>query len=385
MYQFKQNHHHDYETAEFDQEMDKALTDYHTNPYLSEICMQECSKQESKQVVTPSHDIPEPSTLRVSTMTAVCNIHVHVNLRIFYENVPFQEEGPQAETYPYIRTCQYASEPLRGHISEKKPKRSKAKTVKKNCFQNQATVIVVLSPDRAINLKIFRNGKIQMTGLKKDAEGEEASRTLIRYLQRIYQSHPSVMKPEPQEDMETSKPSEPSEPLSEPLPEPYVSDMSIVLINSDFSAKFRVRREVLYEVLFKMGIYVSYEPEIYPGVNSKFYWNRTAAERDGICRCEASCNGKGNGNGDGQCKKITIATFQSGNVIITGARNTQQTHDAYDFINGVFLKYYDKIARPLQTEVDAKLKQTVSVGQGNVRFSNIINYECYEQLKALDV
>ena len=374
MYQFKQNHHHDYETAEFDQEMDKVLTDFHQNPYMSEICMKECSA--AKQAVSPIHEIPIPSTLRVSTMTAVCNIHVHVDLRIFYENVPFREAGPQAETYPYIRTCQYASEPLRGHISEKKPKRSKAKVVKKNCFQNQATVIVVLSSERAINLKIFRNGKIQMTGLKKDEEGEMASRTLIKYLEQIYPSHPSVMKSEPQDSLTTSETS----------PKPYVSDMSIVLINSDFSAKFRVRREVLYEVLFKMGIYVSYEPEIYPGVNSKFYWNRTAAERDGICRCEASCNGKGDGNGDGRCKKITIATFQSGNVIITGARNTQQTHDAYEFINGVFLKYYDKIARPLAAaDGDAKPKPSTSVGKGMVHRSNIVNFECYEQLKALDV
>ena len=38
--------------------------------------------------------------------------------------------------------------------------------------------------------------------------------------------------------------------------------------------------------------------------------------------------------------KITIATFQSGSVIITGARNIEQVNDAYNFINSVFENYY---------------------------------------------
>ena len=47
---------------------------------------------------------------------------------------------------------------------------------------------------------------------------------------------------------------------------------------------------------------------------------------------ETHDNGKGSGCGDGQCKKVTIAVFKSGKVIITGGRNKEQINESYRFI-----------------------------------------------------
>tara|TARA_B100000470_G_C19585840_1_gene299912 strand:- start:412 stop:603 length:192 start_codon:yes stop_codon:yes gene_type:complete len=44
------------------------------------------------------------------------------------------------------------------------------------------------------------------------------------------------------------------------------------------------------------------------------------------------CNGKGDGNGDGDCKKVTIAVFKSGKIIITGGQNKGQLETSYRFI-----------------------------------------------------
>ena len=44
------------------------------------------------------------------------------------------------------------------------------------------------------------------------------------------------------------------------------------------------------------------------------------------------CNGKGDANGDGDCKKVTIAVFKSGKIIITGAQNKTQLETCYRFI-----------------------------------------------------
>ena len=55
--------------------------------------------------------------------------------------------------------------------------------------------------------------------------------------------------------------------------------------------------------------------------------------------------GKGNGKGDGQCKKVTISTFRSGSVIITGARTEQQIKDSYNFINYVFQTHYSDLKK----------------------------------------
>ena len=65
----------------------------------------------------------------------------------------------------------------------------------------------------------------------------------------------------------------------------------------------------------------------------------------GKCYCDIYCNGKGRGNGNGDCKKITISMFQSGSIIITGARNMDQINLSYKFINNILdqlLRCFDK-------------------------------------------
>ena len=56
-------------------------------------------------------------------------------------------------------------------------------------------------------------------------------------------------------------------------------------------------------------LFSKYEPCIYPGVDTKFYWNNLY-ENDGICHCAVKCAGKGYGNGEGDCKKVTIAALR---------------------------------------------------------------------------
>ena len=49
-------------------------------------------------------------------------------------------------------------------------------------FFNQATIIVKLDPLRKVNVKIFSNGKIQMTGVKNIRDGHEALELIINKL-----------------------------------------------------------------------------------------------------------------------------------------------------------------------------------------------------------
>ncbi len=86
-----------------------------------------------------------------------------------------------------------------------------------------------------------------------------------------------------------------------------------------------------YIEIIKAGYYSSFESCIYPGVNIKYYFNNT--QNNGICCCNRVCNGKGIGDSDGNCKKITIAVFKSGKIIITGAKTTDQLVISYNFIS----------------------------------------------------
>ncbi len=54
-----------------------------------------------------------------------------------------------------------------------------------------------------------------------------------------------------------------------------------------------------------------------------------------MCQCTKRCNGKGTGHGNGECKRITIAIFNSGKIIITGGKTLEQLTLSYKFINSI--------------------------------------------------
>ena len=53
------------------------------------------------------------------------------------------------------------------------------------------------------------------------------------------------------------------------------------------------------------------------------------------------------------CKKITISTFQSGNIIITGARTIEQINCCYNFIMNVLCKHMKLV---MKKEIQIKTK-----------------------------
>ena len=66
----------------------------------------------------------------------------------------------------------------------------------------------------------------------------------------------------------------------------------------------------------------------------KYYYN-SSYDGCGVCQCNNQCNGKGSGCGDGECKRITIAIFNSGKIIITGGKTMEQLTISYNFINSI--------------------------------------------------
>lgn len=136
-----------------------------------------------------------------------------------------------------------------------------------------------------------------------------------------------------------------------------LTNTKIELINSDFSTNFMINNTKLYKiVLNKYKIFASYEPNDYPGVKNKFYWNADNIKnnrKQGKCYCEHKCIKKGKKS---PCTQITIAVFQSGSVLITGAKNIQQIKDAYKYINEIFVENYTEI-KGIMTDEDKTKKQ----------------------------
>ncbi len=230
--------------------------------------------------------------LRVSTITAILKLSSLLDLEKIYYEVPISKT--------YIPFIEYgADNEPRGY--SKKLFTKKRKNKKKKIFYNQATIHVI-HDKKIMNVKLFNNGKIQITGLKKPTQGIDLINTLLDYFKDI--------------DM-----------IDNGL---HIVTHELVLINSDFSMGYEINRMRLHREIINSGMYSSFEPCIYPGVNIKYYVN--TGNCNGICQCSKMCDGKGKANGDGDCKKVTIAVFKSGKIIITGAQNYKQLETSHQFI-----------------------------------------------------
>jgi TATA-box binding protein (TBP) (component of TFIID and TFIIIB) len=186
-------------------------------------------------------------------------------------------------------------------------------------FYNQSTLVLRRpfgSGWKEVNMKLFGSGGIQMTGISSLEFAIEAVQWLLSVIKRL-----------------------PKNPFVTTEKEPSVTKATISMINTDYSLNYDVQQENLNRILMdEYGIFSMLEKTIYQGVNAKFFYN-TANKKAGVCSCTGFCKGQGTGEGVGQCKRITMSIFRTGNIIITGGRNMKQIEMAYDFLNEVFRKH----------------------------------------------
>jgi len=231
--------------------------------------------------------------LRISTITAVGILFKNnVDLNIIYESIDIDD------VFRYVKYFKNS----KGH-DPKKDKKSKKNKERKDFF-NQMTLHIydkVKKNDGKVNVKVFNNGKVQMTGLIKREQGENVLKLLHNKLENL-------------KDIALVEPSE--------------FNLDVALINSDFNCGQQINRDRLYEYVLDLGLFVTYESCIYPGVKIGYYYKKN--NPSGICNCENPCNGKG--DGINTCRRVTIAAFHSGNVIITGGRTFEQLERSYSFI-----------------------------------------------------
>lgn len=235
--------------------------------------------------------------IRISTITKVGKLSEKViDLKNLYDDLSIDSD---------IRYVEHGSN--NKGIHPKPKKKNKGKPIK--YFYNQITMYIYVN--KFVNVKIFNNGSIQMTGIKNDQMGDDINNVIIKKLSVIY-----------------SKPIE-------------VNNNETVMVNSDFDYGYNIDPVFLHRLIEENNYYSSYEPCNYPGVNIKYYHNpHCHKNNDGICRCTEQCKGKGKNL---ECKRITVAVFTSGKTIITGGNSIEQIYIARDFIKEFIFKHKDKI------------------------------------------
>ena len=176
-----------------------------------------------------------------------------------------------------------------------KKSKKKKKTKKMTSFFNQITMEIRTVAIKKVNVKLFCNGSIQMTGCKTVTDCNIAIQKLIAILRGIGKVEKVVS------DEENMR----------------MHNFKIDMINSNFKINYKINRRQLHNIVGKQpGIYSRYEPNIHACVNIKYF-----------------------GDGDNR-KGISIFAFESGNIIITGAKNRNHIMTAHKFITD-FLDSHD--------------------------------------------
>lgn len=216
-------------------------------------------------------------------------------------------------------------------ISPKKEKKNHTKKCndedinKKRRFDNAISGYFRTAHGYSPSVKIFKNGTIQMTGIKKIEHGKELHENVFKVFSELIEKTPDIIK---NNELECT-------------------DFVVRLINSDFSVPFHIRRKDLHHLLIsdKYNNTSSFQPGTYPGVKIQYCWNSQYTKNDGCCKCSEKCFGKGNGDGDGQCKKITVSVFESGKILITGAVTFEQIDKAYEYISFILEKHQSMLEK----------------------------------------
>jgi len=268
---------------------------------------------------------------KVSTITCNVDIGINIDLITLYENFMIGDKSNFVWIYyPKIMD----KDNKRGEYPKKK-RNVKSSVTKKTSFDNQVTVLY--KSDNYPNLKIFKNGNIQLTGVKDENNVETIVQQIIKEIKRIYELKPEISN------------------TDDFINKIGFYNFHIRMINTDFKTygdinhteKFLIRRKVLHKLLIS-ELYnnkCSFEPGKYHGVKLEFFWNKCKETQDGLCICSDYCFGKGSGDGNKNCKKITVAIFESGSVLITGGVSFSQIEDAYKYITNIFTTHKEEIRK----------------------------------------
>ena len=238
-----------------------------------------------------------PKNINISTISATCYLGTSINLTNIYKYIKLDLEK--------IFTVKYKNK-----IKSLKPVKKKKK--KKNSFQNQMTVEIKpdlpLYPYNKVSVKIFKNGSIQMSGIKSIVAVNTVLTKLIKELKKEFAK------------IEEGKIKIIS--FVNKIDDLKISKFKVDMINSGFEIGYEVNRENLYNALLDKKMECKYEPSIHAGVNIKFVPSDSK-----------------------QGKKVSIFVFESGNIIITGAKTVKSILESYNYIQIFMTKYKSSIQK----------------------------------------
>jgi TATA-box binding protein (TBP) (component of TFIID and TFIIIB) len=241
--------------------------------------------------------------IQISTMTIVCKVPCSFNVINIAKYIELSND------FILSVKCGNTNEIYRSLIPMKNKKKNT--DIRKN-FYNQTTMIIKTKSTDRINIKLFRNGAIQLTGCKCISVPMWILSKLFTVLKipKIINENDSTM--------EITYVT-----CYQFLNIENIINFKIAMINSNFDIGFYINREKLFNMLTNDKYDCIYEPSRHAGVNLRY-----------STKYSVDC-----------IKPVSIFIFDKGTIIITGARNYRQLLECYKFINTYLLENYTNIVR----------------------------------------
>lgn len=177
-------------------------------------------------------------------------------------------------------------------------------------FNNQYTICIPVGPNgRRLNVKIFGNGTLQISGAKSMADVHELATVLM------LQAHMDI------------------------------GEYKIAMINSNFDCKYRIRLYELALYMRQLGMHVHYDNQRHPGMHLRYMYNRQNPFANGICSCVIGFNPTTRKIDRRftkcECHKVSVIIFATGKIVITGAASIVHILEVHEYLMSRLDKYKD--------------------------------------------
>jgi len=323
-----------------------------------------------------------PNGVKIATISTTCSLNCNINIKHIWETFPLNEE---------IRTIKFNKDikSTDKKLIEKEKKKREKKLKKKNLLKKQKTtkrkssdnfynciiVVVNITSEKIINIKLFKNGSIQMTGSKNLDQTTRALEIILKYLKdKSHKKNVSLLRKITEDEEKRLYEIYPDkeEMLKVYYTKKYKMDLrklklfnfNINMINTSFSLDYKIHLGELNRILeTKDDCIVTYEPSIHAGINIKInrytdeeinsmretldsllhQYNNQDADSEDLDKLKLRENNKSRINylKSEIEKKATILVFQSNapekmcNLIITGVTKMNHIIKAHTYITNI--------------------------------------------------
>jgi len=263
-----------------------------------------------------------PKGVSISTMCCSAKIGSEISIEHIQNYLQLNKND--------ILTVKLNDSKIRTLLEQKIKNRRKKKVPKKGKtqkFYNQITVVIRIgngsiddiNTARTINVKLFKNGSIQMSGCKKI---EEVNMVINKLIFKLKEKKGKIVDNVINQIQFVKNPEDIN-----------VNSFKIDMINSNYQVNLQIDRSKFYRLLLKKKVSASYEKCIRACVIIKY--------------CPPIDNPLE--------KEISIFVFQKGNIIITGAKSRNQVISSYNYLNKILLEHADEISKKDEEEEEETL------------------------------